>query len=332
VTDTTSNVGIGAVTASTTRFYLSANSTLDSDDVLLTGRHSVPGLPVSGSNTASSSVFIPSETASGSYYIVAKADGDNAISEATETNNALARSIQIGPDLDISSFTVPAKGGAGLALTVSDATTNQGGGSVGTSVTSFYLSANSTFDAGDTFVGTRSVPALSPGEVNSASTTFTVPATVATGQYYFIARADAADAVNETRENNNTYARSIKIGPDFTEGSVTSPSTVNAGATLTVTETVSNGGGGAGPASVTRFYLSVNSTLDAGDVLLSPGRTVPALAPGGTSTGSTVVTVPSSTAPGKYYILAKADGDETVVETSDTNNVQSRSIQIKAAP
>ena len=38
---------------------------------------------------------IPVSTTPGTYYIIAKADGDNAIAEALENNNTRARSISV---------------------------------------------------------------------------------------------------------------------------------------------------------------------------------------------------------------------------------------------
>jgi subtilisin family serine protease len=332
VTDTTSNDGGGPATASVTRFYLSSNATWDVGDKYLTGGHAVSGLTEGASHTASTTLTIPADTTTGAYYVVAKADADGAVPEAKETNNTLARAIQIGPDLDVSVFTAPSKGGAGLSLTVSDTTTNQGGGSIGATTMKFYRSSNSTFDVNDTLIGSRPVPALGPGESNVApATTLTIPADTAVGTYYVIARADADNGATETSETNNTYSRSIKIGPDLTVSTLTaSASTIAAGAVVTMTDKIVNDGGGGGGASVTKFYLSLNTQLDASDIAFTPTRSVLGLAPGASSQGSTPLTIPPGTSPGRHYILAKADGEESVSETSETNNVQARTITVTA--
>ena len=332
VGDTTSNAGGGAAAASFTRFYLSSNATWDGGDTNLTGGHSVPVLGEGAEHVGSTSLTIPANTVTGTYYIIGKADADNAVLEAKETNNTLARSIQIGPDLDVTAFTVPGKGGAGLPLTVSDTTTNLGGGSIASTVMKFYLSPNSSFDATDPLIGSRTVPALGPGEFSTApSTTLTIPANAAVGTHYVIARADADGGVTETTETNNTYSRIIKIGPDLTVSTLTaSASTVAAGAVVTVTDKVTNEGGGGSGASVTKFYLSLNLTLDATDSPFTPVRSVPILAPGAFSTGPTALTIPVGTTPGRYYILAKADGNDVTAETSETNNVLSRFITVTA--
>jgi hypothetical protein len=46
----------------------------------------------------------------------------------------------------------------------------------------------------------------------------------------------------------------------------------------------------------------------------------------------TRATIPDGTLPGKYYVLAKADGEDGVAETLESSSVLARSIQITAAP
>ena len=89
-----------------------------------------------------------------------------------------------------------------------------------------------------------------------------------------------------------------------------------------------NPGGSTVGISTTRFYLSSNSVLDASDVVLAGARSVPALAGGAASTGSTSVTMPPTVSAGAYYIIAKADADDAVVETQEGNNTTARSITI----
>jgi subtilase family serine protease len=331
VTDTTTNNGPGSVGASTTRYYLSANSTWDAGDTPLGDGHAVPALAAGATHSGTITLAIPASTEIGAYYIVAKADADNTVGESKETNNTLAKGIQIGPDLDVSVFTAPSKSGAGLTLAVSDTTLNQGGGSSAPTMTRFYLSTNSSYEAVDTPIGSHGVPTLAAGQASAISTTLTVPSNTATGTYYLIAKADADGVVTETSETNNIYARSIKIGPDLDVTTLTaSVSSVVAGGTVTVTDRVLNDGGGSAPVSVTRFYLSTNTALDGGDTLLAASRTVPSLAPGASSSGPTVVVIPAGTSPARYYILAKADGDDAVAETTEGNNVSSRAITVTA--
>src|SRR5262249_49934918 len=214
---------------------------------------------------------------------------------------------------------------------VIDRAKNQGGGAADATTTRFYLSVDNTFDAGDVPLGSRAVPALAPGGTSGGSTPVTIPADTAVGAYYVIARADADGDVAETQEGNNPSARQVQVGPDLTVSALVVPRSVAAGATVAVSDTTRNQGGGAAGGSTTRLYLSTNSTFDAGDVPLG-SRAIPALAPGATSAGSTTVTIPAGTAPGAYFVIARADADDAVAETQEGNNASARSVQVAAAP
>jgi subtilisin family serine protease len=329
ISDTTSNTGGGAVAASTTRFYLSSNSSLDAGDVLLPGGRSVPALDPGTSSTGSTTTTLPTGTPTGTYYIIAKADADDAVTEPQEANNTSARTITLGVDLIVSAFTAPATGGAGSTIVVTDTVMNQGGGPAGASVTRVYLSTNTTLDAGDTALsGSRAIGPLGGGESSTGTMTVGIPAGVAPGSYFLIALADADASVAEASETNNTATRTITIGPDLRVWGLAVNNSIAAGATVSVSDTAWNQGGGNAGQSTTRYYLSRDLSLDAGDVLLSPGRSVPPLAAGAFVDGSTPVTIPATTAPGAYFILAKADGDGQVAESVEANNVAARAVNV----
>jgi subtilase family serine protease/subtilisin family serine protease len=326
VTDTTRNQGAAPSEASSTAFYLSSNPTFDAADVRL-GQRAVPALAAGASSTASTTFTLPAGLAAGTWYLVARADGDDLLVETQEGNNTNYRNLMVGPDLQLTAVTIPADGGAGFALVVGDTTRNSGAGAADASSTSYYLSVDAVFDAGDVLLGSRAVPSLAAGGTNAGSISVTLPAGLATGSYTIIARADAAGAVGETYENNNSLSRAIRVGPDLTVSSLVAPASGGAGATVAVTDTTRNAGAGAAPASTTRFYLSSNGTLDAGDVLLG-SRSVAALAPGGTDTGTTSLAIPAGTGGGTYYLIAKADGVEALVETQEGNNLANRILAI----
>jgi subtilisin family serine protease/subtilase family serine protease len=328
VTDTTANPGADDAPASVTEFYLSANIGLDPGDVSI-GAREVPALAAGAAHTGSTTLTVPSALGAGTYYVIAKADAGNAVGENNENNNTLPRLIRIGGDLIVSALTVPAEGGAGVSLVLTETTTNQGSGSIGPTTTGFYLSTNGVYDALDMPLGSRPAPQLTPGSGHSASTTVTLPATVDAGVYYVIARADAGAAEVETQEANNTLARIIRIGSDLWVSGLAGPTSAAAGTDIVLTDTTANKGGGAAAASTTRFFLSADWSLSADDEPLG-SRVVPALAVDASSTGSTTVTIPAGTAAARFYLIALADADETVPETFETNNVRVRAIQVTA--
>jgi subtilase family serine protease len=55
------------------------------------------------------------------------------------------------------------------------------------------------------------VPALAAGQSNSAVTPIPVPGGTAAGNYYLLAQADGAQAVDESSETNNVTAELIQV-------------------------------------------------------------------------------------------------------------------------
>jgi subtilisin family serine protease/subtilase family serine protease len=332
VTDTTKNQGASPAGSSATSFYLSANTTVDATDTPI-GSRAVSALIAGGSETVTTTLQIPAGTAAGSYYIVARADGNAAVAETTENNNDRASAaIRIGSDLVLTALTAPVVGNAGGTVMVSDTTKNQGGASAPETATGFYLSANTTVDAADTFLGSRTVLALIAGAMQSGSTPLLIPAGTTPGNYYIIGVADTNNAVSEGLENNNTRTTSlVRIGPDLIVTVLTGPNSAAAGSTITANDTTMNQGGESTPASVTNFYLSLNATLDGGDVLIGT-RQVLALAANASNAGAVSLTIPASTPPGSYMIIAKADGNDALVEAAENNNIRTKTITITAAP
>ncbi len=326
LTDTTKNQGKGSADPSLTQFYLSTNNIVESFDLLL-GSREVPVLAPGASHSGSLTVTIPEGTASGVWYLIARADGQETVVEASETNNKYARTIKIGPDLDITVMSAPAIAAAGQTIMVTDTTKNIGAGTAGASKTLFYLSANGSLEVSDLLIGSRNVPALAAGAGSAGSSSMTIPQETATGTWYIVAMADGENAVDESSETNNIYSRSIRIGPDLDILALSAPATAAAGQTIAVTDTTKNVGAGTAGSSQTLFYLSANGSLEASDLLIG-SRGVPALAAGASSAGSTNVTIPEALAPSVWNIIAKADGEGVVTETSESNNTGLRSIKI----
>ncbi len=284
VGNTVKNEGTGAAAATTARFHLSSDTMLDAGDTLL-GNRAVPALAPGAISIESTSLSLPATLATGKYYVIVTVDDDNAVPEADEGNNkGVSGAMAVGPDLVVSSITTPSAVAPGAAMTVTDRTNNQGGGPAGASTTTFYLSTDTTLDPADVVLGTRAVPALAAGANSLGSSSLTVPATVS-GQFYVLAKANADGAVVETDTANNVRVSDvIRVGADLVVTHLTVPGTAGAGLTFSVSDTVRNEGTVAAGASTTKFFLSVDAVLDAGDVLLG-NRAVPGLAAGAQSTG-----------------------------------------------
>jgi hypothetical protein len=108
--------------------------------------------------------------------------------------------------------------------------------------------------------------------------------------------------------------------PDLVVSALSAPGSVLAGDRLSINDTTRNQGDAAAGASTTRYFLSRDATLDTGDAVLG-SRALGSLAAGAASSSSTSVTIPTATSAGSYYLLARADADGGVGESSEGNNV-----------
>ena len=164
VTDTTSNLGADPVGPSITRFHLSADPAVDVGDAIV-GAREVPALAPSATSTGATTVTIPPTTPPGTYYLVARADADDAVVEGNELNNTIARRIAVGADVIVSALSTPATGAPGLAISVTETTLNQGASGADGSTTRFYLSTAATYSPGDPLIGSRAIASAGSGSI-----------------------------------------------------------------------------------------------------------------------------------------------------------------------
>jgi hypothetical protein len=118
--------------------------------------------------------------------------------------------------------------------------------------------------------------------------------------------------------------------PDLVVSALSNPpASAAAGGSFAVTETTANTGTATAGASTTRYRLSLDSTITGADPLLTGSRAVPSLAAGGSSSGTTTVTIPGSLTPGTYYLGACADDLGAVAESNEGNNCRASTTTIQ---
>ncbi len=328
--------------ASSLKFYLSDDQTLDGTDVELSPARAIPVLGPGAVSTAATTLAIPASVTTGNKFILARADALDEVTEAQEGNNVTARAIEIGDfaDLQITAVAGPAAAGTGRPMTVSFTTRNAGVAPVGPFRVNLFLAPapNPAPAPGDgTGVGFKDFPGLAAGASLASTLVVDLPASFTAGSYFLSAVADAGNAIPETGGsdgvalNGRVAAKTITvIRPDLVVSTLTGPLRAARGGTAAVTATVKNlaASPATAPASSLKFYLSDDQTLDGTDVELSPARTVPALAAGGVSTAVTTLTIPPSVTTGNKFILARADALDQVIEAQEGNNVTARAIEI----
>lgn len=98
---------------------------------------------------------------------------------------------------------------------------------------------------------------------------------------------------------------------------------------FSVTDTTANVGDSAAGESRNRYYFSTDMARGAGDKRLTGTRSVPALGPGGTSSGGRMVTVPGNTTLGTYFLIACADDFLAVLESDEGDNCLASATQVE---
>jgi pectate lyase len=232
------------------------------------------------------------------------------------------------PDLTVASVVPPTITGSGQAIALDFVVANLGPASAGAFDVGFWLSADSMLGAGDRLLARVPVTAVALGGAFHSTVTVTLGSDVAPGVYHVIAIADVDRAVPDSDRANNTTVVWLRVqGADLQINALLSPATIGAGNAFSVTDTTGNGGVVPAPSSSTRFYLSRDTVVGAGDIDLGE-RVVPPLAAGAASTQQTLLTIPSGTTPGTYYLVAMADAGHAVLERTESNNQRWRSLLV----
>ena len=319
---TVRNGGGGASAATTLRYYRSANASISTSDTeVATG--DVAELAAAGSTSAS--VSLTAEVTPGTYYYGACVD---PVTDETDAANNCSASVRITiailePDLVVGSPSVSDSGpAAGAQFTLSATVRNDGSGAAGATTLRYYRSADETITTSDARVGTDAVARLAGSGSSSQSVDLAAPATP--GTYYYGA---CVDAVTDEPDTTNNCSPSISVtvqqtvtvqqgDPDLTVTSAdVSHSSPAAGAPLTLSATVANGGAGGAEATTLRYYRSSDAAITAADTAVG-SHAIAGLAAAGSASGSAQVNAPQT--PGTYYYGACVDA--VTAETDTTNN------------
>ncbi|MBO2012402.1 CARDB domain-containing protein [Hymenobacter negativus] len=329
------NQGNALANTATVGYYLSTNQTLDASDVLL--GNTTGSLYGGGYASRYTTLTIPTGTAVGNYYILFVADHLNQVTETVETNNIATASLQVvAPGIDLmpsQAYVTPYSSAPGNTVAASSYMQNLGNSTAPSSTLGYYLSTNQTLDASDVLLLTSPGGTLAANQYISRYDNVPIPVGTAPGSYYMLFVADPANAVTETNENNNVVSTALVLVAPGVDLTITqpylTPTSVAPGSTLSTYCYIQNLGNSTAASSTIGYYLSTNQTLDASDVLL---RTTvgSSLGAGQYTYRSDSPLVPTSTAPGNYYVLFVADPSSVVTETNESNNVASAPLLVIA--
>lgn len=287
----------------------------------------------------------PSGLGSGQYGVLIYADGDDALGEIEEDNNAafadgllIFEGSATGADLSVTDVLVqPERFNAdqGMdSLELDARVVNQGTETATLTNYRVFLSAGDTvLDESDTLLAEESIDALAPDqEIVIDNLVLAIePPVREIGDYYVIVAVDTEDAVDEASESNNeitsnvvTVTNEVVPGADIVPTSiVVIPEITFLGGSLEVSVEVANTGTDDVPLPfLCRVYLSEDERLDSGpggDEVLASG-TVPALEAGTQEAVIIDAFVPEFVTPGTYFPFVLCDSGSIIAERNEGNN------------
>lgn len=347
VSDTVANDGDQAASNFQVGVYLSADALVTPSDVLL-GFRTIASLAPKATSTGGGTLTLPLTTPSGTYWIGAVVDDQDAVQESNEADNTRAATGTISvtaaplPDLVGASIAFqPLVVVAGNAIVVTESVANTGSAAANGVVVGVYLSSDATITAADVLLGFRSLAALDIGETSAATATFSVPANTLAGLYRVGVLVDDVQAHVEPDESNNALVAPVVLQvdapprPDLVPSGVAfGPATLDAGDALAISDAVLNQGlVDAGPFRI-GVYLSSDATITKSDLPIG-ARFLPRLEVGvSSSISGGSFTVPIDTPGGAWFVGVLVDDLGAVAEMDEGNNALAAlgKLQVKVPP
>ncbi|MGD0567241.1 MAG: C25 family cysteine peptidase [Candidatus Sulfotelmatobacter sp.] len=266
---------------------------------------------------------------------------------ATTTSNTLNTPVTEACDLAVTNSGTPSPVAAGGVITYTQVVTNTGPSNCGTATFTEAFPTNTTFTSltpvptGWTCTTTGSISCTNPSVAPGSTSTFPVKFTVAAGATAGTLITDTATVATTTRDTNTANNSSTVIiavasatQADLSVTNSASPNPVNAGQSITYSQSVTN----AGPAAATTVVLT--ETLPANTTFVSlagSGWTctsaapytcsIASLAANATATFTFVVTVSATATPGST-ITDTASVSSATGDPNSNNNSASATVYV----
>ncbi len=198
--------------------------------------------------------------------------------------------------------------------------------SAGSFLVGFYLSSDEILDASDMLLGSRTISGLAPFASSREVTKF--PAPTASRAYWIIGKIDTANSVVEYSKDNNIVK--VSSQSDLIIHCLTGDLVVVPGGSLKLNYVVKNRGLTSTGIFTTTCYLSKDTAVDSLDVLLD--SSIRSLFIDDESAYSKTLLIPPDTSLGEYHIIVKADTNNQVAESTETNNTMSYALRVVNRP
>lgn len=179
---------------------------------------------------------------------------------------------------------------------------------------------------------------FNPGSVLGRTINITLPSNLTAGNYQIIAFTDSANIIQESNESDNTGSTTIQVtanAPDkdlIIDGSITASSTAVGSRRVYIQYDLSNQGTFAVTENTReKILISSKPYYDSNYIhqtYYTQTHTTD-IAAGGSVRISTVMYLQSYVPTGTFYLLIYADGDDTCIETDETNNMTVKQVYLR---
>lgn len=304
-----------------TKLYVSQTSPVAADSAQASAPATLTLKGSDGSFTWSG-VALPQGLKPGTYYLAVGAmfPGNTDPQGVTLSNSVQIQILDQRPPFDLAiqlKDVSPTTVGAGDPIKVHYSVSEPSGIS-GTFSRSIYISNAATISTASTLVNTRTFD-LVKGTLDLTSTGNSIPRSLAAGNYYIGVIVDTNGDSSPANNTSSTVPITVTAQrAPFDVGvqvvSVT-PTTIGPGGTFTVTYNIKNTSQSTG--IYNRWvYLATDQTISTNNQLLSTGTF--SLTGGDAQFTTAAITLPSSTAPGKYYIgvIVENQGDTNAADNT----------------
>ncbi|BCL39020.1 S8 family serine peptidase [Nostoc sp. MS1] len=255
-------------------------------------------------------------------------------SSQTENSQVVSQSLETSsislPDLIVQSATVPGAAKIGSTIQLNYTVKNQGSANAYSSYTYFYLSKDKIVTNYDNYLGADYIDSLAAGATSSKAITLTIDSGIPVGSYYLLLQANANGDLFESNDTNNVLDKAINIGlvnTDLVVQNAVAPSSVTVGYSFNTSYQVKNQGAENASNNSTTFYLSKDKALSNDDLYLG-SKSVAGVTAGAAISQTISLNIVNNVAPGTYYLLYKADGNNNIVETNESNNIFAKAITV----
>lgn len=273
--------------------------------------------------------------AAGNYTVRITVDNTGDTNLANNTRTLSFTISDLTTDLVPELYYLPNYASTGSNLNIPYRIKNASGVAVGSSQARMYLSMDNTLSADDSLLADVTINNLQAYQTYDNTQSIQIPANFSGSVLYVILVADANNDIIEINENNNTYVTHTNIIGQSSSGvidlmldNIQSPSALSALQSFTIGVRVWNLGNGDAPTNTVKYYLSTDYFIQESEDVYLGEKVIPPTLANTIATHLHTLTLPSGVSAGAYYLLAKADAENEVIETNEYNNTNFKAVNI----